>query len=43
MIVNVNVVKIVINANKWVNGPIKNPKAKQWIKDMLRLKKAGIK
>ena len=30
-------------ANKWVNGPIQNPKAKQWIKDQLRLKKAGIK
>ena len=29
-------------ANKWVNGPIQNPKAKQWIKDMLRLKKAGL-
>ena len=30
-------------ANKWINGPIKNPKAKQWIKDQLRLKKAGLK
>ena len=30
-------------ANKWVNGPIQNPKAKQWIKDQLRLKKAGYK
>ena len=30
-------------ANKWVNGPIENPKAKQWIKDQLRLKKAGLK
>ena len=30
-------------ANKWVGGPIQNPKAKQWIKDQLRLKKAGYK
>ena len=30
-------------ANKWVNGKIENPKAKQWIKDQLRLKKAGLK
>ena len=30
-------------ANKWVNGKVKNPKAKQWIKDQLRLKKAGYK
>ena len=30
-------------ANKWVNGPIQNPKAKQWIKDQLRLKKAGLR
>ena len=30
-------------ANKWVNEPIKNPIGKQWIKDQLRLKKAGIK
>ena len=30
-------------ANKHVGGPIKNPKGKQWVKDMIRLKKAGIK
>ena len=30
-------------ANKWVNEPIKNPKGKQWVKDQLRLKKAGVK
>ena len=30
-------------ANKWINGKIENPKAKQWIKDQLRLKKAGIR
>ena len=30
-------------ANKWINGKIENPKAKQWIKDQLRLKKAGYK
>ena len=30
-------------ANKWINGPIQNPKAKQWIKDQMRLKKAGLK
>jgi len=30
-------------ANKWVGGTIQNPKAKQWIKDQLRLKKAGYK
>ena len=30
-------------ANKWVNSSIKNPKGRQWIKDMMRLKKAGIK
>ena len=30
-------------ANKWVGGKIENPKAKQWIKDQLRLKKAGLK
>ena len=30
-------------ANKWVSGPIQNPKGKQWVKDQLRLKKAGIK
>ena len=30
-------------ANKWINGKIQNPKGKQWVKDQLRLKKAGIK
>ena len=30
-------------ANKWVNKPIKNPIGKQWVKDQLRLKKAGVK
>jgi len=30
-------------ANKWVDTPIKNPIGKQWIKDQLRLQKAGIK
>ena len=30
-------------AGKWVNEPIKNPKGKQWVKDQLRLKKAGVK
>ena len=30
-------------ANKWVGGPIQNPKGKQWVKDQLRLKKAGYK
>ena len=30
-------------ANRWLNSPIQNPKAKQWVKDMLRLKKAGVK
>ena len=29
-------------ANKWVNGKIENPKGKQWVKDTLRLKKAGL-
>ena len=30
-------------ANKWVGSPIQNPKGKQWVKDQLRLKKAGVK
>ena len=30
-------------ANKWVNEPIKNKIGQQWVKDQLRLKKAGIK
>ena len=30
-------------ANKWIGGPIQNSKGKQWVKDQLRLKKAGIK
>ena len=29
-------------ANKWVGGPIQNSKGIQWVKDMLRLKKAGL-
>ena len=29
-------------ANKWVGSPIQNPKGKQWVKDMLRLKKYGL-
>jgi predicted kinase len=29
--------------NKWSSEPIKNPKGKQWVRDQLRLKKAGIK
>jgi len=29
-------------ANKWTNNKIQNPKGKQWVKDMLRLKKAGL-
>ena len=29
-------------ANKWINAPFKNPKAKTWMKTMLKLKKAGI-
>ena len=36
--------KLVKNyASKWVNEPIKNPIGKQWVKDQLRLKKAGVK
>jgi hypothetical protein len=30
-------------ANKWISGKIENPKGRQWVKDQLRLKKAGIK
>ncbi len=30
-------------ANKWIGGKIQNPKGKQWVKDQLRLKKAGVK
>ena len=30
-------------ASKWANEHIKNPKGKQWVKDQLRLKKAGVK
>ena len=30
-------------ANKWAGGPIKNPIGKQWVKDQLKLKKAGVK
>jgi predicted kinase len=29
--------------NKWASEPIKNPKGQQWVKDQLKLKKAGIK
>ena len=29
-------------ANKWVNAPFKNKKAKIWMKTMLKLKKAGL-
>ena len=29
-------------ANPWTKGPIQNPRGKQWVKDMLRLKKAGL-
>ena len=29
-------------ANPWTKGKIQNPKGQQWIKDMLRLKKAGL-
>jgi predicted ABC-type ATPase len=29
-------------ANKWTNNKIQNPKGKQWVKDMLRLKKVGL-
>ena len=30
-------------ANKWAGGPIQNPIGKQWVKDQLKLKKAGVK
>jgi len=30
-------------ANKWVNTPIKNPIGQQWIKDQMKLQKAGVK
>ena len=30
-------------AGKWINEPIKNPIGKQWVKDQLKLKKAGVK
>ena len=29
-------------ASKWAGDPIKNKIGKQWVKDQLRLKKAGI-
>ena len=29
--------------SKWASEPIKNPKGQQWVKDQLKLKKAGIK
>ena len=31
------------HVSKWANEPIKNPIGKQWVKDQLRLKGAGIK
>tara|TARA_Y100001963_G_scaffold155907_1_gene248156 strand:- start:105 stop:875 length:771 start_codon:yes stop_codon:yes gene_type:complete len=30
-------------ASKWVNEPIKNPIGKQWVKDQMKLQKAGVK
>tara|TARA_R110002020_G_scaffold10043_5_gene38896 strand:- start:997 stop:1761 length:765 start_codon:yes stop_codon:yes gene_type:complete len=30
-------------ANKWANEPIKNPIGQKWVKDQLKLKKAGVK
>ena len=30
-------------ANKWVNSPIKNSIGQRWIKDQLKLRKAGLK
>ena len=30
-------------ANKWAGGPIQNPIGKQWVKDQVKLKKAGVK
>ena len=30
-------------AGKWINEPIKNPIGQQWLKDQLKLKKAGVK
>ena len=30
-------------ANKWVGTPIQNPIGRQWVKDQLKLKKAGVK
>ena len=30
-------------ANKWAGEPIKNPIGKQWVKDQLKLQKAGVK
>ena len=31
------------HADKWAKSPIKNPIGKQWVKDQLKLKKAGVK
>ena len=31
------------HADKWAKSSIKNPIGKKWVKDQLRLKKAGIK
>ena len=30
-------------ANRWVNSPIRNPIGRQWVKDQLKLRKAGVK
>ena len=30
-------------ANKWINNKIENPKAKQWMKDMLEAEKKVVK
>ena len=30
-------------ANTWAGGPIQNPIGKQWVKDQVKLKKAGVK
>jgi len=30
-------------ANKWANSPIKNPIGQKWVKDQMKLQKAGVK
>ena len=30
-------------ANKWAGSPIKNPIGQKWVKDQIKLRKAGIK